>query len=482
MAGEEAVQVTATATQKAMEIAVELMKAIVIPTLQKGGGLAKTGLSKAAGKISEKISEKTKTGNIPRKDLLNEAANSGSAIISSENLFAEDVGRIAARAKQEGIPMHIVGEGGKQSIEFLDRDKSVMQNIMQETIANNIKSNPSEFAQFALSDSNVAPMKSMLEENGVQCCFFNANGKTYCSYHAYDADKVEMLKQDIKDMRNDIVTDLKVDLKVEQSKDGLGTITDVKSGKSTDLLRFGGNVRQYQVINALQRDLGYSKEKATLAANKVCDDLGLDPKEFFAHTEQLDAIKSFKTNIRFESDDRLLRDVSFSEVYFKDGESPHISLTNGDKSVTITPDKMTESELKEVCMTQLAMGEQQADKAVEKTLKINDRIKSEQKELTVDRNTGKSQTVEIERTSENSFTLTIGKTKKQYDLNDEKLAEKLKGDLGISTEKAGRIIGKAQKQNVFINNVEKDMRRKSEKPKKQKEHLHDSPHSKGVRK
>lgn len=247
MAGEEAVQITATAAQKAMEILVELLKTIVIPALQKTGSAAKTGLGMATSIISDKVSEKTKTGNIPRKEMLNEAVKSESAILSSENLFAEDVGKIAARAKQEGIPMHIIGEGGKQTIEFLERDKAVMQTIMQETIANNIKSNPSEYAQFALNDSNVLPMKSLLEKNGVQCCFFNANGKTYCSYHAYDAEKVEMLKQDFKDMRNDIAADLKA----ERSKDRLGTITDVKLNKSVDLSQFGGNVRQYQVVKAI---------------------------------------------------------------------------------------------------------------------------------------------------------------------------------------------------------------------------------------
>lgn len=41
MAGEEAVQITATATQKAMEVSVELMKAIVFPTLKTIGGFAK---------------------------------------------------------------------------------------------------------------------------------------------------------------------------------------------------------------------------------------------------------------------------------------------------------------------------------------------------------------------------------------------------------------------------------------------------------
>lgn len=476
MAGEEAVQVTASAAQKAMEITVELMKAIVIPTLKTAGGLAKTGVSKAAAKISDKV--KT-SGNISRKDLLTEAALSGSAILSSANQFTEDVGKIAARAKQEGIPIHIIGEGSKQTIEFLDRDKAVMQNIMQETIAGNIKSNPSEYSQFSINENNIAPMKAMLEENGVQCAFFSANGKTFCTYHAYDSEKVNLLKQDFKDMRNDLA----YNLKVERSADRLGTITEAKSGKSVDLSQFGGNVRQYQVVKVLQNSFGYSKEKATLAANKVCDDLGIDPKEFFAHTEQLDELKSFKTNIRFESDDRLLQDISFSEVYFQGGESPHISLANGDNSVTITPDNMSPADIKEVCITQLEMSEQQADKAVEKAVKINNQIKSQYREITEDRTTGISQSIEIERTSNNSFTLTIGKTKKQYDLNDEKLVEKLKGDLGITSDKAERIIGKAQKQNVFMNNVERNMRRKLEKPKKQKGLFQtEKPQSKGGRK
>lgn len=474
MAGEEAVQIAATATQKAMEITAELLSAMVVPTLKAAGKLAKKGVEKAV----ENIKESAKSGNVARNVMLNEAAQSGSAILSVDNQFAEDVSKIAVRAKQEGIPIHIIGSGGKQSIEFLERDKTVMQNIMQETITNNIKSNPSEYAQFSLNESNIIPMKAMFEANGVQCCFFNANGKTFCSYHAYDVEKVDLLKQDFKAMQND----LDYNLKVERSADGIGTLTDAKSGKSVDLSQFGGNVRQYQIVNVLQKELGYSKERATLAANKVCDDLGLAPKEFFAHTEQLDAIKSFKTNIRFESDDRLLQDISFSEVYFKDGESPHISIANGDNSVTITPDNMNAAEIKEVCKTQFAMSEQQADKAVEKTTKINNQIKSQYKELTVDRTTGMSQSAEIERTSDNTFTLTIGKIKKQYDLKDERLAEKLKNDLGISSDKAERIIGKAQKQNAFMNNVERNARRKSEKPKKQKELLHEKPHNKGARK
>lgn len=479
MAGEEAVQVTATATQKAMEVSAELIRTILLPMLKTAGGLLKKGASKTAEKISEKITDKTKAGNIPRKDLLNEAANSGSAILTSENLFAEDVGRIEARAKQEGIPLHLIGKDGKMTIEFLERDKAVMQNIMQETIANNIKSNPSEYAQFTLGENNVAPMKSMLEENGVQCCFFNANGKTFCTYQAYDVDKVELLKQDFKNMRNDVAADLKA----EKSKDGLGTITDVKSGKSVDLSQFGGNVRQYQVVKVLQNDLGYSKEKATLAANKVCDELGLDPKEFFAHTEQLDAIKSFKTNIRFESDDRLLQDVSFSEAYFKGGESPHISAAFGDSSVTITPDKMSEAELKEAFVSQLGMTDSQADKAVEKTMKINDQIKSQYKELTVDHSTGISQTVEIERTSKSTFALTVGKTQKQYDLSDEKLADKLKSDLGISSNKAERIIGKAKNQSAFVNNLERRAQMRKDKKSAKKDLLHtEKPQIKGARK
>lgn len=629
MAGEEAVQITATAAQKAMEITVELMRAIVIPTLKTAGGLAKKGVEK----VAENIKEAAKSGNVSHNVLLDEAVRSGSAIISTDNLFAEDVSKIAARAKQEGIPIHRIGSGGKQSIEFRECDKTVMQNIMQEVIANNIKSNPSEYAQFSLSESNILPMKAMLEANGVECRFFSgANGKTFCSYHAYDAEKVELLKQDFKAMQAEIAAEIKAEIpenerqleikaqiaELENSRntyethnkvyaeivnnskeefhdysvdnmervreqmpeatkvagkafweklgytvnenakgveiiapqkdengnpvlDGNGKqsftnitvydisetdafekafdksaaakelneqieklrgeynsektkmlnsaekpeikITDVNSGKTVDLSQFGGNVRQYQIVKRLQEEMGYSEAKATLAANKICDDLGLDPKEFFAHTEQLDELKSFKTNIRFESDDRLLQDISFSEVYFRGGESPHISLANGDNSVTITPDNMSPADIKAVCITQLEMSEQQADKAVEKAIKINSQIKSQYKELAVDRTTGISQQVEIDRTSKSSFALTIGATKKQYDLKDAKLSEKLQKDLGISSDKAARIIGKAQKQSSFVNNFERFAKRKSDKPKQGKELLQaEKPNSKGARK
>lgn len=616
MAGEEAVQITATAAQKAMEISVELMKAIVIPTLKTVGGLGKKGVEK----VAESIKEAAKSGNVPRNTMLLEAAQSGSAILSSNNQFAEDVSRIAVRAKQEGIPIHIIGSGGKQSIEFLERDKAIMQNIMQETIAGNIKSNSSEYMHFTVNENNIAPLKAMFEKNGVECCFSTSNGKTFCSYHSYEAEKVNLIKQDFKAMRNE----LDYELKTERSAGGLGTLTDAKTGKSVDLSQFGGNVRQYQVVNVLQKELGYSKERATLAANKVCDDLGLDPKEFFAHTEQLDEFKSLKTNIRFESDDRLLQDFSFSEVYFRGGESPHILLSHSDSdtaartselkqqidqlenaaptaedydriiegmkengvtfptyseknteiierelpdvkqvagkafwekqgfsinknakgvevvapqmdengkpvldvngkqtfttvtvydisqtnafekdakpklddlrraygteklntaTIIVTPDNMSAADIKEMCISQLGMSEQQADKAVEKALKINNQIKSQYKEIAVDRTTGISQQVEIERTSKSSFTLTIGATKKQYDLKDAKLSEKLQKDLGISSDKAARIISKTQKQSSFVNNFERFAKRKSDKPKQVKELLQtEKPNSKGARK
>lgn len=479
MAGEEAVQITATAAQKSLEVSVEIIKAIGLPQLKAIGNFGKKEVKRAADKISEKISEKTKSGNVSRADLMNECAKSNSAILSRSNMFAEDVSKIAARAKEEGIPIHIIGNGGRQTIEFLSRDKNVVEQIMCETIKANIKENPSEYKHFAIANEyNAMAMKELLEKNGVQCCMsVDGNGKTYCTYHAYDSEKVASLKQDFKDMRNDLITDLKV----ERSAEGLGTITDVKAGKTVDLSQFGGNVRQYQIVNALQKEFGYSKEKAMLAANKICDDLGLPQKEFYAHTEQLDNIKSFKTNIRFESDDRLLQNISFSEVFFQNGENPLISITNGENSITITPDKMSRDEIKEIFINELGMGEQQAEKAVDKTLKINDQINAKYKDISVDRTTGITQTIEIDRTSDQSFTLTVGNFKKEYNLNDKNVAENIAKDLGISSDKAKRIVGKAQQQSAFMNNLNKKSQNAKEK-KKQTRNLHTEQHSKGVRK
>ncbi len=115
---------------------------------------------------------------------------------------------------------------------------------------------------------------------------------------------------------------------------------------------------------------------------------------------------------------------------FKDGEHTHISVVYGGKSAIFTPDTMSVEEMKQICVSELGMKEEMADETVNKTAKINTQINSKYKEIKVDR-TGAAQTMEIERTSNNSFSVKLGSISKSYDLKSDKLAEKISREFGF---------------------------------------------------
>lgn len=433
--GDELASTSLGLAQKSMEMGVELIKM----------------LAPLASKLYNHIQEeKGISGDVTRARLFAEAGKSGSAIMSDSNFLAKDAENIAAKAKKYGIPIAITGDGEKATISFLERDKPVVSQILQETMQERMKTASQEVKQFSVSEHNVSAIKEAFAKNGVECCFAQStDGKIYCQYQSKDAEKVSMIKDEFKATRNGVAEDFKV----EPSKSGLGKVTDLKSGKSIDLSEYGGSIKRYQAVKLLQQEFGYPKDKAILAAHKLCDDLHLDPKAFLANTEQLDNLKLMKTNIRFESDSVLLKNTTVNAVHFADGENQHICVTDNDKTVFLTPAVMSREDMKKICVSKLDMSEEKADEVVEKAIKIDSQLNSKKRDILL--NTDKPQTVEISRTSGNSFSVIVGTTIRDYDLNDKNVAEKVAKDLGISTDKAQSIVDKAQKQSAFINNIEK---------------------------
>lgn len=439
--GDELASASLSIAQKSMEITAELIR-MLAPLV-----------SKAYEKFRNEDGISLSSGEVSRTQLLAEAVKAKCTTLSESNFLSQDAANIAAKAKGYGIPVSILSDGERATVSYLERDKAVLNQILQETMRERMKTAPQEVKQFTVSKySDVSAIKEAFAKNGVECCFSqSADGKIYCQFQAKDAEKAALIKQEFKEMRNDIAESLKV----EQSKTGLGTITDLKSGKSVDLSQYGGSIKKYQAVKLLQQEFGYPKDKAILAANKLCDDLHLDPKQFLARTEQIDNLKLMKTNIRFESDSILQKNISMSAVHFADGEHTHLSISNGEKSAFLTPAIMNRDEMKKICVSELEMTPEQAEETVDKCVKIDMQINSKARETTIFRNSGEAQRVEIDRTSNNSFSVKVGATKRDYNFGDKNVAAKIAKDFGITEGKAQNIISKAQKQSAFMNNIEK---------------------------
>lgn len=441
--GDELASASLTIVQKSLEISIELIRM----------------LAPLAKKLLERVNDVQSTGNVPMAKLIVEATNAKCMVQSSDNFLSKDADTIANKAKQYGIPVSVVGEGEKVTISYLDRDKAIVNQILQETMQERLKTAPQELNHFQLEENNAQSIKEKFAKNGVDCCFVKgADGKTLCLYQAKDAEKAAAIKADFKAMRNDIAEHFKV----EPSKTGLGTITDLTTNKSIDLSVYGGNIRGYQVVNLVQKEFGYSKDKAILAANKLCDDLKLDPKEFLAHTEQLDNIKLLKTNIRYANDDILIKDCTYNAIQFKDGEHLHIMVENNNKTAYLTPATMTRDEMKKLLVAELGMSEEKSEIALNKTEQIHTQLTNPQRDVKIEK-AQTTQTVSIDRNSDKSFSVMIGKQRHSFDFNDNDVISKICNTLGISADKAQDIVTKAKKQNAFMNNIDKSAKAAKDK-------------------
>ena len=436
---DEVASAVLSGSTKTLEAALEIIRMLAPGArafLSKVGRLGKIG--------AEKVDKAISKGAISRAKLIDEADKARSPIMSNSNFLARDAELIAQKAAQYKIPIAIVGEGEKQTVSFLQRDNDVMSQIMQEIMEERLKNDPESVKCFSVSQNNAAAIKSMFEENGIECQFVADGEKLKYIYPAEYVEKADVIKSDYKQTHKEISDNFSI----QRDEKGI-SVTDDELGKTIPLTP----LNKEQVSKALQENFGYSKVKADLAANKMCQDLKLDRHKFNSKL-QVDNLNALKTNIRYPSDDVTLHNIRYDAVNFKDGEKTHILLQNGDNSASLTPETMSKAEMKNICKNKLGMTEKQAELAVEKAAKIDGQIKSKLEERTIDSN-GLSREIHIERTSAKTFTVQLGDKVKAYNANTINLDDKLARDFGIPKENARNVINKAQKQSLLQNKFRK---------------------------
>ena len=601
---DEIASATLQTSQKAIEVALELIKMLA--------PLAKNLLSEVYHKsvdgiydVGSKVSNLRSMGTVSVKNLVVEAQKANSPISTTSNFLARDAEQIAAKAKRYKIPIAIIGEGEKRTIEFLARDKAIVEQITNEVMQERLKEMPQSVKCFSVSENNVSTLKAEFEKNGIEYQFVGGkDGKITCIYPAEYAEQVAVIKEDYKrtfdevsehfsiiadvpetqrqaeisarineltnaeigsEQRSEVYSNILSDMQsrdvelpeysennmriisgempnatqmagkafweqqgfelnegakgveiVAPQMDENGnpvldengnqaftnvtvydisetnayetairdelnslhneyaaeraaalaksditeiTVADDLSGESVTLT--ADKLTKEQVSAILQKSLGYSEEKADIAANKVCYDLNLDRKSFFAKPTQIDNVNALRTNIRYQSDDITIRDTRFDAVNFKDGQDTHIILRHGDNSIGLTPAKMSKDEMKKMCVTQLGMSEYQADKAVSKAVKIESQIRSKLEERTVNKQ-GISQEMHIERTGGNVFNISMGGKSLTYNFSMVGVEEKIARNFNIPLENARNAVRKAKNQSVLQNKIQSNLKKKKQ--------------------
>lgn len=538
MATDEIAGAVMSAAQKGIDVLAEIIKLLAQATPKLFGGAV--DITKF---FEDRANAKKAVGSVSRKDLLVAANNSKTAVVSSDNFLDEDAHKIAAKAKKYGIPVAVIGSGEKQTISYLESDKAVVNQILSELVQERIKESPESVKSFSISEGGVSAMKAQLDANNIDCSFVqSADGKYHCIYPADKAAQVEVLKQDYKNLATEVGEKFKVDVQFtetenmmklkeqiselsEQYEDELqgaefaetpeekeNTVAKAKEyyeprieklqsaynaekemnkaldgqeitlsdGENSISITADDTLTRANITARLQEDFGYSEAKADMAASKLCDDLGLDRAKFNVQPTQTDNIEFMRTNVRYENDDLTVRDMTFSSVKFKDGEDNHIFITNGENTAAVTPSKMSVSEMKNICVQHLGMSEEQANAAVQKSVKIDTQINSKLRETTFNHD-GTQQTAEIQRTSNSAFTVRVGEKVRSYTFSTINVEDKIANDFGMSQDSVKNVINKAKKQSVLQNNI-KNAADKMKKKTGEKLQEVKPKHNKGARK
>lgn len=200
---DEVASAVLSGSTKTLEAALEIIRMLAPGAkafLSKVFKLGKFGVEKIGEGVDKAISK----GAISRARLIVEADKARSPILSNSNFLARDAEQIAQKAAQYKIPISIVGEGEKQTITFLERDKDVMSQITQEVMEERLKGAPESVKSFSVSQNNAAAIKTLFEENGVECQFVADGEKIKCVYPAEYAEQAAALKEEYKAAYSDI--------------------------------------------------------------------------------------------------------------------------------------------------------------------------------------------------------------------------------------------------------------------------------------
>lgn len=249
---EETVRMVQSAAQAGVEITAELLK-ILAPALAKGGMKLLGAGGKLIGYGIDKISDAQAEGTVSRKHLFAEAAKVKTEVMCTDSYPQDVADRLVEKAKEYHIPVSLNGEGASRSISYLERDKDVLAQIMQEWQQERLapKAGQQGIKSFSVSELNVDAVKSHLEQNGVECWFTQSkSGEIHCNFAAGNEEKVNVLMTDFKNLRSDIEEKCTI------------TMADIPESESMAAIRSQIEELQGSLENAEERGKFYAELSA----------------------------------------------------------------------------------------------------------------------------------------------------------------------------------------------------------------------------
>ena len=391
---------------------------------------------------------------LPSGEVTYQKLKEGGEVTMLPSFAKEDYKEFLKRAKKMDIPVAAIQENGKEntlSLFFNVKDKEAVNSIVQDIVREKLKQPEQTERMVTIEKEQVEGFQMYCADHDIPVNFLETQGGVKCIFGADYEKQMEVAVENYKSIQSELS---QIGTEVEKNVKGkfqfklaeAAPRTDNEQGKQLTM----NFCTKAKLERVLQERMGYSEIKAVEVANSLTNKLTDSQRQYYlSDSRQLGEMDFYETNIKFDDDNLLLDNYSFVKLKANGDDEPKLTIT--DKSgnfVVLSAKNLDRTEVEERLRAYLKINDSETIKAI---LDQSERLGFAEQPKQV-----QFKEFQIERDTQSSFTVRGGSTTVRLDLSNKDTAKKqLMDAFGISSGKAEKIIGKAQKQKVADNLLKK---------------------------
>ncbi len=419
------VEVTTQIVSKATELFMEMLKIAIEREREKN-------------RLSEK-SEVLSGGEVTYQKL-----KEGGEVTMLPSFANEDYGELLKQAKKMDIPVAAIRESGKEntlSVFFNVKDKEAVNSIVQGIVREKMKAPEQTQRMITIEKEQVEGFQAYCSEHDIPVNFMENKSDVKCIFNSAYEKQIAAAVENYRQVQKELS---KAEIKVQADIRGRPKIivNDFESGKKLTV----NFCPKSKLERILRERLGFDNVKAIEAANALVQTLSAEQKKYFlSGSRQLEQMEFYQKDIKFENENVLADRFSFAKMKLPDEDFSRLTITDSSGNFVVLSEKNIDCEqVEKNIRAHLKIDDTETVKAVmEKAERLGF---AEKPKLTQFRE------YQIERETQSAFTVRLGNTAVRLDLSDRETAKKqLVDSFGMSSAKAEKIIGKAMKQSVAKN-------------------------------
>ena len=358
-----------------------------------------------------------------------------------------DFKELVKRAKTLDIPLAGIQEKDKDntlSVFFNKKDKAAIDSIVRDIVQQKLNQPAQAEKMITIEKTQVEGFQMYCSDHDIPVNFMETKEDVKCIFGAAYEQQISRAMENYRRMQSEL-SKISVEMVKEKDKPKI-IVTDMNDGKKITM-NFCTKARLERMLG---ERMGFEPFKAAEVANILAGRLTDEQKQFYySGSRTVEQLEYFAKDIRLDDDNILTENYSFAKMKFRNEETPKLTITDKDGNfVVLSAASIKREDVERDIVNYLKVSDTETIAAI---MSKAEKLGFAEKAVTLN-----FKEYAIERESQNSFTVTGGNTVLRLDLSDKDSAIKQMTDTcGMSRNKAEKIFGKAQKQSVSMNTLQR---------------------------